>query len=222
MYFIANRMLYCAGSIKIGFRFDDRSIQRKLVSLSVPYRVVVYGTSIAVMVLICLLDNFFAVKRVDNLYQKFIFGWLCIANINMFVKSFVGRLRPNFLSMNKVDKDIILPEGFSEEHVLPEAKSPMDKLYAMESRKSFFSGHSAMGVYAGVFLCIYTWEALSRSPAVMAFQVVFLMTGMYPGLTQWRNYWHHWDDVAVGYFLGTLSAFMAYNYTIVGETDLPQ
>lgn len=220
MYVVADRMLKHGSSIKVGFRFNDQSIQRKYVSLSVAYRVVIYGTSVAVMALMYAVNHFYGKKQVYNLYWKYMFGWLCIANVNMFVKSFVGRLRPNFLSMNRVGKDFVTAEGFSEDHVLPEVKSATDKLMAMESRKSFFSGHAAMGMYAASFVCLWANDALAMNVVVVVFQVISLMTGMYPGLTQWRNYWHHWDDVAVGYFLGAVSAFLTYFYVYHDEESL--
>ena len=212
MYITGRAMLNYAPSIKVGFRFKDPSIQKPLIPLSVSYRVVIYGTSIAVAAFLYLLETCFALRQVDKLYWKFMFGWLSAAIFNMFVKSFVGRLRPSFLAMNRVTSTSSSPEGFSEDHVLPEPKTGIDKVFAMESRKSFFSGHSAMGMYSGMFIAIYSYDVLPRSPLVFLLQVVSLLLGMYPGLTQWRNYWHHWDDVAVGYALGAVSAFMTYFY----------
>ena len=212
MYFTGSAMLHHAPSIKLGFRFKDPLIQKPLMPLSVPFRVIIYGTSVAVAAFLYFLETCFASRAVDKLYWKFTFGWLSIALINMFVKSFVGRLRPCFLAMNRVASTSSSPEGFSEDHVLPEPKTGTDKVFAMESRKSFFSGHSAMGMYAAMFIVIYSYDVLPGSPFVLLLQVCSLLLGMYPGLTQWRNYWHHWDDVAVGYALGAVSAYMAYFY----------
>jgi len=218
MFVVGDRMLYCAPSIKVGFRFDDPSIQKPLLPLSVDYRVVIYGTSLAIMAILYILENLFAEEQVYRMYWKYVFGWMCIANINMFVKSFAGRLRPNFFAMNRWDRSSPHPTGFSEDHPLPEPKTSLDKMYVMESRKSFFSGHSAMGMYAACFIAIYCHQMLPRNLIVLIFQLFSLLIGMYPGLTQCMNYWHHWDDVAVGYLLGAVSAFVSYFYIIHDKT----
>lgn len=42
-----------------------------------------------------------------------------------------------------------------------------------------------------------------------------LLLGMYPGITQVNNYWHHASDVVTGLIAGTLSAILNYNFVDV-------
>lgn len=75
-----------------------------------------------------------------------------------------------------------------------------------ESRQSFFSGHSAAGIMASLFLRKFFQTRLSRNlvdhPLLQVFFFIFPVIGLYPGYTQWRQHWHHLHDVFVGYLYG--------------------
>jgi phosphatidate phosphatase len=99
---------------------------------------------------------------------------------------------------------------FSEEHSLPEGLTKEHRALAAESRKSFFSGHALLPMYATTFIVIYIHENVSRSTLSFTVMTCLILKGIYPGLTQWKNYWHHWDDVVAGYILGIVTAYISY------------
>jgi len=197
--------------LKIVFRFDDPSISKPLLPLTVGYYTVMYGTSIGAMIILLILELVMA-THVHRLYFKYLFGWLVNCNINVFVKMFVGRPRPNFLAMNRWRGTPVACNGFSDEKSLPEPKTELEKLLSSESGKSFFSAHAVLGTYAGSFIAIYLWSEFARTPLTLVACLVAILAGMYPGLTQWKNYWHHWDDVAFGYLIAFTTSYMCYFY----------
>lgn len=211
MYWTGYYLLYYGRSIEMGFRFSDSNIQKPLVPLAISFRLITYGSLIGTALLLCLIEVVWASRDVEKLYIKFFFGWLCVANLNLITKSFVGKLRPNFLAMNQ-SKGKAEFTDFSEHHQLPQPKTSLEKTLQLESRKSFFSGHSIMGAYSAVFIIIFIHQAVNQSIVRLIFQVACFLLGIFPGITQHRHYWHDSVDVSCGYLLGAVSAFLSHFY----------
>lgn len=211
--FIIARKVHYSKPLRIGFRFNDKLIQKPVIlPLAVSFNTVIYGSSLGALFVIFII-NCLACQQVDKLYFKYLFGWLCLCNINVFVKRFVGRPRPNFLCMNqwKPTKDDKTKDNlFSEDHQLPKPLTKVDKVMAIESRKSFFSGHAVLSMYASAFIVIYMQQTAGGTTLTMLGMTSVTVIGIYPGLTQWKNYWHHWDDVVTGYILAIAAAYMSY------------
>jgi len=217
MYWTGYYLLYYGRSIEIGFRFSDTNIQKPFVPLAVSFRLVIYGSLIGAGLLLWLIEVVWARREVEKLYVKFFFGWLCVANLNLVTKSFVGKLRPNFLAMNQwLSMDQLKGKAeftdFSEYHQLPHPKTSLEKTLQVESRKSFFSGHSIMGAYSAMFIIIFIHQTVNQSIVRLVFQAGCLLLGIFPGITQHRNYWHDSVDVSCGYLLGAIAAFLSHFY----------
>lgn len=78
---------------------------------------------------------------------------------------------------------------------------------------SFYSGHSSVGAYSAVYVILYIYYRLrSESKSWLFLQTCVLIIGLIPGFTQGINYWHHWSDIATGYSVGALTAYLIINY----------
>ena len=78
---------------------------------------------------------------------------------------------------------------------------------------SFYSGHSSVGTYSAVYIILYLYYRLkSESKSLIVVQMCVLLIGLIPGLTQGINYWHHWSDIATGFGVGGLTAYLIINY----------
>ncbi|KEI40242.1 uncharacterized protein L969DRAFT_86875 [Mixia osmundae IAM 14324] len=128
-----------------------------------------------------------------------------------FVKSRVGRLRPDFLARCQFDFELNECTG--------------DVRIVQEGRKSFPSGHSSQAFYGMIFLSLYlagknrAWSLehtdshthlvrsrLYRSAVVIA--PIFLST--YIAISRWDDHVHHPTDILAGCLLGTAIALSNY------------
>lgn len=212
MYGIAHYLNYYGQAIRICFRFSDPSIHKPLLPLIIPFRAIVFWPLLGVGLLLWITNETIAKTTTEKLLLKYLFGWLCVINSSMITKSFVGKLRPNFLSMNQTKVEQGSRGNSLEDHPLPEAKTPLHKTLQLESRKSFFSGHAALGTYYGVFLAIYLQNALHNSLLRVVLQVTIILIGLVPGITQYRIYWHDAVDVSSGHLVGATCAILSHFY----------
>lgn len=197
------------------FRRNDHAINKPLVKQTVTFTQIIAYTLLIPLVTLTISEHWMRIsnsKQDTNFTLKCYFGWVALLLILSIVKPLTGRLRPNFLEKNNVTfdaNDDKLHEGLE----LLNAK--VAKSFAgRETRVSFFSGHAALGLYTAVFLILYFQEHISRSFYLHSMQMTMMVIGVYPGLTQGRNYHHHWSDVGFGYFAGASCAYMAYYYVL--------
>uniref|UniRef100_A0A3B3TZH9 Phospholipid phosphatase 2 n=1 Tax=Poecilia latipinna TaxID=48699 RepID=A0A3B3TZH9_9TELE len=132
----------------------------------------------------------------------FLFGAAVSQSLTDLAKFTIGRPRPNFLS-------VCAPTSCSGYVVnINCTGSPLN---VTESRLSFYSGHSAFGMYCMLFLSLYVqarmqgkWTRLVR-PTIQFFLVAF---SLYVGYTRVSDNKHHWSDVLVGLLQGALIAVL--------------
>ncbi|KAI1286481.1 Phospholipid phosphatase 3 [Halotydeus destructor] len=159
-------------------------------------------------ILLCLFNYYIIGKDTENLFIIFMFGLLVTTEICQFFKITVGRPRPNFLALNKIEYDV----NDHQLHYLTFKEAKVDKYTFIASRGSFFSGHAACSLYVGVFFILYSNAIYDKKNYLTQIgQLLFLLVGCYPGVTQYRNYWHHWTDVFTGYVVGTVIAFLSFS-----------
>ncbi|XP_014888511.1 lipid phosphate phosphohydrolase 2 [Poecilia latipinna] len=136
----------------------------------------------------------------------FLFGAAVSQSLTDLAKFTIGRPRPNFLS-------VCAPTSCSGYVVnINCTGSPLN---VTESRLSFYSGHSAFGMYCMLFLSLYVqarmqgkWTRLVR-PTIQFFLVAF---SLYVGYTRVSDNKHHWSDVLVGLLQGALIAVLTVQY----------
>lgn len=200
---------------KQGFSYSDVSLNKPFVwPLTITFYTLLAGTSLLPMSIIFVTETFcFQPTSKESATLKFLFGWTCCCIFNNFVKNQVGGLRPHFLAANSLKFDPNDQRFHAD--FKPVDLSARGTLLAKESRHSFFSGHSMLGMYAACYLIIFLQENMAtRNLYVHGVQFALLMAGVYPGITQGRNYWHHWSDVAVGQSLGLVAAFIVNYYVL--------
>jgi len=143
-----------------------------------------------------------------TMFVIFMFGFGALVT-NLFTdigKVTVGGLRPYFLTVCKPNVTLAnCSQGFVTGDVC--TGNPKDIL---EARFSFPSAHSSFSAFSMVFLVLYLESAMptKRTNLVKPFaQVTFISLAILCALSRIFDYWHHWSDVLVGLFLGTIVAF---------------
>ncbi|KAL4658972.1 phospholipid phosphatase 2-like isoform X1 [Arapaima gigas] len=136
----------------------------------------------------------------------FLFGAAVSQSLTDLAKYTIGRPRPNFLAVcaPKICKGYVL-----------QINCTGNRHRVVDSRLSFYSGHSSFGMYCMLFLALYVqarlvakWARLLR-PTVQFFLVAF---AVYVGYTRVSDYKHHWSDVLVGLLQGALIAILNVRY----------
>lgn len=214
LYGLSYHLAYRVRSHNQGFRPSDPSIAKPLIlPLTISFRQIIYSSSLGVAFILYAIESF----RTNDwtrgrIVKTHLYGWLIATNICVYVKAVVGRLRPNFLAMNNIQltqENYPDYDKFSLDHPIPDPKGKIAKVLEMESRKSFFSGHACLGSYAATSVILYLQENFANPQStdnlliLPTLQTMIAMIGLFPGITQGRTYWHHWDDVICGYFVGT-------------------
>ncbi|KAG7510161.1 hypothetical protein JOB18_015186 [Solea senegalensis] len=136
----------------------------------------------------------------------YLFGAAVSQSLTDLAKFTIGRPRPNFMAVCAP----IHCEGY-----MLHINCTGSIRNVTESRLSFYSGHSAFGMYCMLFLSLYVqarmqgkWTRLVR-PTIQFFLVMF---ALYVGYTRVSDNKHHWSDVLVGLLQGALVASLNVRY----------
>ncbi|WKX93006.1 hypothetical protein Q1695_010770 [Nippostrongylus brasiliensis] len=132
-------------------------------------------------------------------------GFVAVFVITETTKNCIGRLRPHFLDVCKpININCTVNEYYSNYTCSGNADM------VAEARKSFFSGHSAFSMYASTFTAIYLLARLPRYSlrrvALPVCQIAVICTGLLISYSRINDNKHHWSDVMVGIFVGTMIA----------------
>ncbi|XP_029597585.1 phospholipid phosphatase 2 isoform X1 [Salmo trutta] len=204
------RGIYCDDeSIRYPYRRDTIS-HRAMAAVTIPSSIVIITTGEAYLVYSKRLhSNSNFNQYMSALYKvvgTFLFGAAVSQSLTDLAKFTIGRPRPNFLSVCNPT----VCSGY-----MLQLNCTGNPRNVTESRLSFYSGHSAFGMYSMLFLALYVqarmqgkWTRLVR-PTVQFFLVSF---AVYVGYTRVSDYKHHWSDVLVGLLQGTLIAVLNVCY----------
>ncbi|XP_029516388.1 phospholipid phosphatase 2-like [Oncorhynchus nerka] len=204
------RGIYCDDeSIRYPYRRDTIS-HRAMAAVTIPSSIVIITTGEAYLVYSKRLhSNSNFNQYMSALYKvvgTFLFGAAVSQSLTDLAKFTIGRPRPNFLSVCNPT----VCSGY-----MLQLNCTGNPRNVTESRLSFYSGHSAFGMYSMLFLALYVqarmqgkWTRLVR-PTVQFFLVAF---ALYVGYTRVSDYKHHWSDVLVGLLQGTLIAVLNVCY----------
>ncbi|KAI7698039.1 Phospholipid phosphatase 3 [Sarcoptes scabiei] len=149
-------------------------------------------------------------------------------NFTMIVKRSIGKLRPFTYRFCNLDR--YCSEGSIDRYISTfECINKEFPFFIDEPRESFFSGHSALGTFAGIylnyFLHTHFYSAVverqspnSSSKSLRKYlffiaQILLLILSMIPGYTQYINNWHFLSDILVGFVVGSTIAFLHYRLT---------
>ncbi|MEE6495067.1 hypothetical protein FKM82_001941 [Ascaphus truei] len=151
---------------------------------------------------------------VAALYKQvgcFIFGCAISQSFTDIAKVSIGRLRPHFLAVCKLDfASINCSLGYIENYECTGLPSKV-----MEARKSFFSGHASFSMYTMLYLVLYlqsrfTWRGARLLRPLLQFTL--LMMAFYTGLSRVSDHKHHPSDVLAGFVQGALVAYCIVFY----------
>jgi len=198
-----------------GFRYNDQSLNKPFVwPLTISFWTLLLVTALGPMFVLFVCESLWPeVNRQESATLKYKFGWTCCCILVNFVKNQVGRLRPHFLAANSLKFDATDSTHHSD--YIPVDTSVRGKILAKETRHAFFSGHAMLGMYSAAYLIIYLQEKMvTRNLYIHSVQFGLFMAGLYPGITQGRNYWHHWSDVITGQLVGLVAAYLV-NYHVL-------
>lgn len=192
-----------------GFWTADKSIQYPFRPLTVSLTSILCISVVGPFLMITFVEKFLHQRSPWNHIRKYAYTILSSILVNLYVKFTVGRLRPHFIDVCRPPSDLMKKDHFVIDYPCDPTVNPR---YESNARQSFYSGHAAFAICAAVYLILYSQERLSRSIKSSCLQLIILMIGVYPGITQVNNYWHHWSDVLFGYFAGALFAYLGYFY----------
>lgn len=147
--------------------------------------------------------------EMHNLILGLMASVMACALITNMIKVTVGRPRPNFAER-------CWPGG--QTHQYTEAGVPQcssNSVDPAEGRKSFPSGHTSWTTSGLAYLSLWLAGKLrvfdgGGHPWKAVVSIIPTGIAMWIGITRLQDYWHHWEDVTVGFLLGVLCAFVSY------------
>uniref|UniRef100_A0A915DSI0 Phosphatidic acid phosphatase type 2/haloperoxidase domain-containing protein n=1 Tax=Ditylenchus dipsaci TaxID=166011 RepID=A0A915DSI0_9BILA len=153
--------------------------------------------------------------RMIQFFLIFVLGFSITGWFASFVKNSTGRLRPHFLDVCKPNVDLKNCSAFQfiDEYV---CSSPESSSKIIDSRLSFFSGHSSSAFYCAAFLAIYIHARVGQfevswTPFFALIYAIFFVCAALVGISRVVDHKHHTSDVVVGGFVGiVMAALMVY------------
>ncbi|XP_077326613.1 phospholipid phosphatase 3-like [Lithobates pipiens] len=201
-----------------GFFCDDNSIRFPLIREETVSDTMLVSVGFIVGVIIILGECHWVNKQrrsesgpkegyLSSIYRQllpFLFGMSLGQLLTNVAKLSVGRLRPYFLAVCQ-PKAYNCTAGFVENYTCTGDPSAIT-----EARKSFYSGHASLAMYAMLYLSFYLQVRMAWSGARLLrplVQFVLILVALYIGFTRISDHRHHPTDVAVGYLQGALVAY---------------
>lgn len=213
---------------KRGFYCNDESIRYPVKEGETINDAVLCAAGIIIAILAIIIGEFYRIcclkeksrsfiqnPYVAALYKQvgcFAFGCAISQSFTDIAKVSVGRLRPNFLAVCKVNFSTInCSEGYIENYQCAEGTEKE----VLEARKSFFSGHASFSLYTMLYLVLYlqarfTWKGARLLRPLLQFTLI--MMAFYTGLSRVPDHKHHPSDVLAGFAQGALVAYFIVFY----------
>ncbi|CAI5454325.1 unnamed protein product [Caenorhabditis angaria] len=152
------------------------------------------------------LSNYF--KTTTIIYLKYLLIYATCTFAMEFLKCYIGRLRPHFVS-------ICQPDWTKVDCSNPENEITVDQLVCTNpelrkirtARTSFPSGHTAAAVHAWLFVVIYLTRMASRTGIVHVFSIrnflvpLYTIWTLFTAVTRVTDNWHFPTDVLGGTIL---------------------
>jgi len=143
------------------------------------------------------------------------------------IKVFVGRYRPDFMSVCNVDFDKVQEQydtydissgiGFGPRNLFDTSICKTSKEELIEERKSFPSGHSSFAFSVMSYLSFYIAgqiHLMDKKSYIWKYFVVSVpyMIAIMVALSRVFDYRHHWQDVTIGSIIGLFFGIVTYYY----------
>lgn len=138
-----------------------------------------------------------------------------------FLKEINGRKRPNFFDLCEYPYN-----NNTKTYGIYGIPGNINKCKASffiinSACRSFPSGHSTYSMASLVYISCLLYFIFSQlnENQYKTFKILIssipIFIGLYIASTRTRNYWHHFDDIVCGIFLGSLSAYIVFNNRII-------
>ena len=187
---------------------NDSSIRKPFVIPTFSMEMMMYGSLLSPLIPLSVVYLYNPQLVDSRLFVRSLYGWSLNGLVCYLVKSLVGRLRPNFIvtTTDEIKTGLDIYKAIL-------ARNPLyKKLFQLESRKSFYSGHASSGSYSGTFIVLFL-HSLTGGKAdliLSTVKVLVFIAGLYPGITQGVCFFHHWTDVITGHLAGIILASYAF------------
>lgn len=195
---------------KQGFHTRDTSIQFPLLPLTIGLKGVLLLSFVCPATVIMLTERCMYSRSPVAACKRFSFMTLVNVVTMLFFKFAVGRLRPHFIVACQPSVDLSVDRYYSAPEY--ECRSHSRRLVS-NAHQSFYSGHASLAAGAAFFLVLYVQHHYPRSLTRATCQLVALLVGTYPGITQIHNHWHHVSDVLTGFAAGVTIATAGFYAT---------
>lgn len=203
---------------KRGFWCNDYSIKYPYHPMMVSFKYILFLALVGPNSLLLLIH-----LRPYRLIKNYNYGLVVNITMLVFVKFLIGRLRPNFWSLCKPDIDCSHP-SFQDQFIVNYncTNSELSSYIIKEARLSFYSGHSSISIYVATFIIFWLSSFVKKSNTLLIplIQYIIFLIGIFPGLTQIVNYWHHWNDVLSGFVIGTGLSYITFYHFWLGLLNL--
>lgn len=197
-----------------GFWAGDRSIRYPYLPIIIPATPMLITAFIIPSIIILLTER--KLQQPDRfvVWKRFAFSFVADTVIMLFFKFAVGRLRPHFLAVCQPDIDLQVDHFYEPDQCVCK---PGSENITWQARQSFFSGHASQVMTAAVFLVLFLQDRFERSLVKTTIQMFIILIGLYPGITQHHNYWHHASDVLSGHIVGSIVGTACYYWMWGGD-----
>ncbi|XP_014246494.1 phospholipid phosphatase 3-like [Cimex lectularius] len=154
------------------------------------------------------------VLNVLNMAAVYQTAYNTLEGIGNAIKLSAGELKPYFFEACQPDVNCSDPSINS--HFVNDYHCAGDIYIVNAARMSFPSQHAYSTTMAIVYVCLFVdhkikWEGINIGKRL--FQFLLISLAMFVGLCGIVDHHHHYADVAVGFCLGTVTAFVASHAT---------
>ena len=184
--------------VDIKSELDTKQHGKPLLPLSFNNKVLTFWTLVVPLIIIALSENIYPQARGLSHATNFVWRFCLTGILCQIMKLVISSPRPNAVNL---ENDVPNINGYIHDNS------------NFESRQSFFSGHAAAGFMSSLFLKSYLESKLTSQSTIHSLLYILPLLGMYPGYTQWRQYWHHMHDVLFGYLFGFLGYKIFFVWT---------
>lgn len=150
-------------------------------------------------------------QRVYKIIFVFLYGTLVNLLFTLFVKLYVGQLRPHFLAVCKPNMSLI---NCSDGYITDYECTGTDLDAIERARRAFPSAHSSGTMYGMLFLALYfeTFSTKDKGLFLKPFlQCGCILVSLFFGLNRVREHMHSWTDITAGFLLGgAMALFMVF------------
>ncbi|XP_053989535.1 phospholipid phosphatase 1-like isoform X1 [Hylaeus volcanicus] len=144
------------------------------------------------------------VKQVWFWYGHYLIGTVCLIFLCDVMKTLIGEPRPHFLDTCKPLEAHNCTDGYVRSYTCTNTND--STWFISDSSKSFPSGHSALSMFATIFMVWYLQNRLPNRTFLLKpwLQCLISLWTVVCSLTRIGDNRHHWWDVLAGVVLGTI------------------